>query len=126
MDQQLHKRKCAPCEGGTPPLARARADELLREVPGWELREGLSVRSPNGAKEEPPMSIVRTVACKNFKAACALFMQVALACEEEGHHADIRVFGWRNIEFVLSTHAVGGLSENDFIVAAKINRLIDE
>lgn len=124
MDQQLHKRKCVPCEGGTPPLIIERMRALLAEVPGWELREGLSVRSPNGAKEESPMAIARTVQCKNFKAACALFMQVALACEEEGHHADIRVFGWRNIEFVLSTHAVGGLSENDFIMAAKINRLL--
>ena len=112
MSEPLHKRKCVPCEGGTPPLARERVGELLHEVPGWEPREG------------PPMAIARTVQCKNFKEACALFMQVALLCEGEGHHADIRVFGWRNIEFVLSTHAIGGLSDNDFIVAAKINRLI--
>ena len=72
------------------------------------------------------MAITRTVTCKNFKDACARFMQIALLCEEEGHHADIRVFGWRNIEFVLSTHAAGGLTDNDFIVAAKIDRLIDE
>ena len=95
-----------------PPLPRERVDELLREVPEWEFREGT------------PVAIARTVKCKNFKDACALFMKVALLCEEEGHHADIRVFGWRNIEFVLSTHAVGGLSENDFIVAAKIDRLL--
>lgn len=112
MDQQLHKRNCVPCEGGTPSLAETRVRELLAEVSGWELREG------------PPLAIARTIQCKHFKAACAVFMQVALLCEEEGHHADIRVFGWRNIELVLSTHAVGGLSDNDFILAAKINWLL--
>lgn len=109
----LTKQQCVPCEGGTPPLTRERVEALLRDVPGWELREG------------PPMAIARTEKCKNFKDACARFMQVALLCEEEGHHADIRIFGWRNIEFILSTHAIGGLSENDFIVAAKINDLTD-
>ncbi|MBI4434814.1 4a-hydroxytetrahydrobiopterin dehydratase [Candidatus Uhrbacteria bacterium] len=110
--QPLHKQKCVPCEGGTPPLARERVAALLREIPEWALRDGA------------PMVIARTVKCKNFKDACALFMRVALLCEEEGHHADIRVFGWRNIEFVLSTHSIGGLSENDFIMASKISRLI--
>ncbi|MDO8598652.1 MAG: 4a-hydroxytetrahydrobiopterin dehydratase [bacterium] len=109
----LTKQKCVSCEGGTSPLARERVDALLREVPEWELRDG------------SPMVIARTLQCKNFKDACALFMRVALLCEEEGHHADIRVFGWRNIEFVLSTHAIGGLSDNDFIVAAKIDHLAD-
>lgn len=109
--QSFHERRCVPCEGGVPPLSRERVEELLREVPGWELRTG------------PPMAIARTIRCRNFKAACARFMEVALLCEEEGHHADIRVFGWRNIEFVLSTHAIDGLSENDFIVATNINRL---
>lgn len=112
MDQQLHKRKCVPCEGGTPPLAESRVHELLAEVPGWELTLGT------------PQAIRRAVQCKNFKQACALFMQVALLCEEDGHHADIRVFGWRNIEFTLSTHAIGGLSDNDFVIAAKINQLL--
>lgn len=113
MSEPLHKRQCAPCKGGTPPLTRERVNELLSEVSRWALREGM------------PIAIARTIQCKNFKSACALFMQVALLCEEEGHHADIRVFGWRNIEFVLSTHAIGGLSDNDFIVAAKIDRLTD-
>lgn len=112
MDEPLHKRTCAPCGGDTPPMPRERVDVLLREVPEWELREG------------PPMAIARTSRCRDFKEACALFLQVALLCEEEGHHADIRVFGWKNIEFVLSTHAIGGLSDNDFIVAAKIDRRI--
>lgn len=110
--ESLYEKQCVPCEGGTPPLAEARVRELLAEVPKWELLPG------------PTTTIRRTIQCKNFKVACALFMQVALLCEEEGHHADIRVFGWRNIEFVLSTHAVGGLSDNDFIVAAKISRLL--
>ncbi|MDO8425088.1 MAG: 4a-hydroxytetrahydrobiopterin dehydratase [bacterium] len=105
----FHQRHCVPCEGGTPPIAKDRARELLRDVPGWELTDS---------------TIWRTIACKDFKHACAIFMTVALLCEEEGHHADIRVFGYKHIEFTLSTHAIGGLSENDFIVAAKINTLI--
>lgn len=112
IDIPLHERTCVPCEGGTPPLSRERVEISLRDVPGWELHNG------------PPTSIARTVRCHDFSEACALFMRVALLCEAEGHHADIRVFGWRNIEFVLSTHAVGGLSDNDFIVAAKINALL--
>ncbi|MDO8462684.1 MAG: 4a-hydroxytetrahydrobiopterin dehydratase [bacterium] len=101
--------KCAPCKAGTPPLADDRVHELLAQVSDWNLVDH---------------AIQRTVRCENFKQACALFMEVALLCEEEGHHADIRVFGWRNIEFTLSTHKIGGLSENDFIVAAKINQLL--
>lgn len=110
-DTPLHKRTCVACTGATPQISRAQAEEWLRDIPGWEFRDG------------PPMAITRTTQCRDFSEACALFMQVALLCEAEGHHADIRVFGWRNIEFTLSTHAIGGLSENDFIVAAKITAL---
>lgn len=111
-DSPLHERRCVPCESGTPPLTRDRVIAILRDVPGWEFRDG------------KPAAIARTVRCANFSEACALFMRVALLCEAEGHHADLRVFGWRNIAFVLSTHAIGGLSENDFIVAAKINTFV--
>lgn len=111
-DVPLHERTCVPCKGGTPPLTREHAEGFLRDVPDWEITAG------------PPMAIRRTLRCKNFSEACALFIRVALLCEADGHHADIRVFGWRNIEFVLSTHAIDGLSENDFVIAAKINRLL--
>lgn len=112
MSTPLAKTHCVPCEHGTPPLTRERVVALLAQVPDWELRNG------------PPMSIARTIACKNFKDACAQFLQVALLCEEEGHHTDFHLTNWKHLDLVLTTHAIGGLSENDFIMAANINALL--
>jgi 4a-hydroxytetrahydrobiopterin dehydratase len=109
-NNDLASRRCVPCEGGTPPLDEKRMTELMPQIPLWELEHG---------------KLTRTLQCIDFKDACAAFMKVALVCEEAGHHADIHLTGWRNIAFSLSTHAIQGLSENDFIVAAKINTVFD-
>ncbi|MDE3016335.1 MAG: 4a-hydroxytetrahydrobiopterin dehydratase [Pseudomonadota bacterium] len=105
----LDKKKCVPCEGGLSPLTARQAEAMLKEAPGWELvRDGKAIR--------------RRFDFKNFKQALALVNQVGEIAESEGHHPDIS-FGWGYAEFLLWTHAIGGLHENDFIVASKINRL---
>ena len=81
----------------------------LAEVPGWEVCEN--------------KKMIKNFTCKNFKAAMAFVNTVADLAEAEGHHPDILIHGWNNVRLELSTHAIGGLSENDFIVAAKIDRL---
>lgn len=106
----LTQKKCVPCEGGLEPLAPDAAKSMLKEVPGWELTN-------NGH------AIKRRFTFKNFAAALDFVNKVGAIAESEGHHPDIS-FGWGYAECLLWTHAIGGLHENDFIVASKINALI--
>ncbi len=103
----LTQKKCVPCEGGMPAMADGQACSLLGQVPGWELRDG---------------SLVRTFKFKNFVGSMAFVNKVADVAEAEGHHPDIHI-SWNKVTLTLTTHAIGGLSENDFILAAKINGL---
>lgn len=107
---ELHTKKCIPCEAGTPPLSREDAEKYLGEVSGWTL-------AGDGTK------ISREFTFKDFKEAMQFVNAVADIAESEGHHPDIYVF-WNRVRLELSTHAIGGLSENDFIVAAKVNALL--
>ena len=108
--EQLRTKKCVPCEGGVPPVPRAEAERLLEHLPGWQLTsDGIRIR--------------REWVVKNFMAAMDFFQRVAQLAEAEGHHPDLHLVGYRNIAIELWTHAIGGLSENDFIVAAKIDQL---
>ena len=109
--EQLKAKKCKPCEGGVPPLSRQEAERLLRDMPGWELtQDGKRIR--------------REWTVKHFMAAIDFFNHVAELAEEEGHHPDLHLVGYRNVAIELWTHAIGGLSENDFIVAAKVGQLL--
>jgi 4a-hydroxytetrahydrobiopterin dehydratase len=110
MAFDLATQHCVPCEGGTPPLPRAEAERLLAQVEGWTLIEG------------EPLKIARRVKRKDFAGAMAFVNQVAELAEAEGHHPDLCV-SWNRVTLELFTHAIGGLSGNDFIMAAKINRL---
>lgn len=87
------------------------ADKLLDSVPGWELQE-------NATK------LKRTFRCKDFMEALALAHKAGVLCEEEGHHPDITI-GWGYCRVVFQTHKINGLHENDFIMAAKVNRMFD-
>ena len=108
--EQLVHKKCTPCEGGALPLPRQEAEEQLRQVEGWVLvREGQRIR--------------RTWTVRNFMAGIEFFTRVAALAEEEGHHPDLHLEGYRQVAIELWTHAIGGLSENDFILAAKINQI---
>jgi len=83
------------------------ACSLLPQVPGWEHQDG---------------ALVRTVKFKDFVGSMAFVNKVAEVAEAEGHHPDIHI-SWNKVTLTLTTHAIGGLSENDFILAAKINAL---
>ena len=112
MSEDLTKQHCVPCEGGVAPMTKAAAQERLAEVPGWQLRAD--------GKE-----ISREFKFKNFMAALAFINRIGAMAEAEGHHPDIEL-GWGRVGVRLSTHAIGGLSLNDFILAAKINALAHE
>ena len=106
---ELHEKKCVPCEGGAQPLTRAEAEKLLSQVQGWVLSDDVK-------------NISRTFEFKNFVQAMAFVDNVADAAEIDAHHPDIHIF-YNKVTLELSTHAIDGLSENDFIAAAKINRI---
>lgn len=104
----LTKKHCIPCEGGMPPLDPDRVPNYLQYAPGWT--------TPDGKK------IVREFAFKDFKEAMVFINKVADIANAEDHHPDIYVF-YNKVKLELSTHNIGGLSENDFIMAAKINQI---
>jgi 4a-hydroxytetrahydrobiopterin dehydratase len=107
---ELARKSCVPCEGGVPRLTLAQATKLLKSVPGWKLtHDGKRIR--------------RDWLMKNFVAGIAFFKKVAKVAEEEQHHPDLHLAGYREASIEIWTHAIGGLSENDFILAAKIDRL---
>src|SRR5919202_1163732 len=110
MSTELAKRKCTPCEGGVPKLGPEKVRELLPQVPGWEL-------AADGGR------IARKWRVKDFAEGLDFFNRVGAVAEAEDHHPDLHLTGYRNVAVELSTHAVGGLTENDFILAAKIDKL---
>ena len=107
---ELVTKHCAPCEGGTKPFAQAEADRYMPGVPDWRLVSG------------EPLKIARDLRFKTFAQAMAFVNSIAELAESEGHHPDFFV-SWNRVKLELVTHAIGGLSENDFIMAAKINEL---
>ncbi|MBI5466544.1 MAG: 4a-hydroxytetrahydrobiopterin dehydratase [Candidatus Kerfeldbacteria bacterium] len=106
----LHK-KCLPCEGGTKPLDEEAARKYLALAPGWMLEQG-------------SVKMARELAFQDFKNAIAFINELAALAETEGHHPDINLFSWNHLKITLWTHAIGGLSENDFIIAVKANALL--
>jgi 4a-hydroxytetrahydrobiopterin dehydratase len=105
----VHKR-CAACESGVPRLDDTQVREHLQAVPGWRL-------SPDGQR------IRREWRVKDFATALDFFRRVGDVAEAEDHHPDLHLTGYRNVAIELYTHAIKGLSENDFILAAKIDQL---
>ncbi|MEX2091006.1 MAG: 4a-hydroxytetrahydrobiopterin dehydratase [Candidatus Paceibacterota bacterium] len=103
----LLKKKCVPCEGGAMPLSRKEAEDYLAEVPGWTLSE-------DGKK------ISKEFKFRDFIGAINFVERVADVAEMEDHHPDIHVY-YNKVVLDLWTHAIDGLSENDFIVAAKVD-----
>lgn len=113
----LTKKKCVSCEAGTPPLTNGKEDKLIKEVPGWELLRDPSAGSGQAHK------IRRQFRFKDFKEAMNFVNKVAEIAEGEGHHPNITII-YNKVTITLFTHAIGGLSENDFILASKINLLV--
>lgn len=111
MAAGLVDKSCVPCRGGIPPLEAAAARELLTQAPSWTLADDAH-------------RIERTFRFPNFQKAMDFVTKVGELAEGEGHHPDIH-FGWGYATVSLHTHKIKGLHENDFIMAAKINRLAD-
>lgn len=117
MKDNLLNKKCVPCEGGAKPLNHEEIARYMEQIVGWGLTEeqNLNVRESGlGAK------ISKEYKFKDFIGAINFVNNVAEIAEGEGHHPDIKI-NYNKVTLELSTHAIGGLSENDFILAAKID-----
>jgi 4a-hydroxytetrahydrobiopterin dehydratase len=104
---KLEQGKCRPLPARTPPLAQAKIDEYLKQVPGWEHRDG---------------AICKTYSFRNFYETMAFVNTVAWIAHSEDHHPDMLV-SYNKCKVAWNTHSVGGISMNDFICAAKIESL---
>jgi 4a-hydroxytetrahydrobiopterin dehydratase len=105
----LAKKRCVPCEEGGDPLPEEKARELLKELDGWMLIDGGGL-------------LAKTFEFSNYQETIKFVNKVAIIADEEGHHPDMTV-SYDHVGVELMTHAVGGLTENDFILAAKINEI---
>ena len=104
----LASKTCVPCRGGVPPLAGPELEALRRQVPGWSVINGHHLQ--------------RGFAFSDFRAALGFVNQVGALAEEQGHHPDIYL-AWGKVEITIWTHKIDGLTESDFVLAAKISRL---
>ncbi len=104
----LTNKSCKPCEGGVPPLTQNEAKKLLAQLDGWALHA---------------QTIDKTFQFKNYYQTMAFVNAVAWVSHREDHHPDMTV-GYNKCRVEYSTHAIGGLSENDFICAAKVDALL--
>ena len=111
MTETLAEKACTPCRGGIPPLARDEALRLQKQAPDWELRDDAH-------------RIERTFRFRNFREALGFVQRIGGLAETEGHHPDIS-FGWGYATVSLTTKKIKGLHENDFIMASKIDRMLD-
>ncbi len=107
---ELTSKRCVPCEGGVPKLTSTETAAYLGTLPGWTLVH-------NGERIRKEWTL------RHFRAGMAFLHRVATVAEEEGHHPDLHLSGYRHVAIEIWTHAIGGLSENDFILAAKIDAL---
>src|SRR6056297_1001746 len=110
--ESLQQKSCTPCEGEVSPLDPQQAQQYLQALPEWSL-------------EEEGKIISRKLNCGNFVKGVRLIQKIADVAESEQHHPDLHLTGYRKLRVDLTTHAIGGLSENDFILAAKVDALID-
>ncbi|MFN4181689.1 MAG: 4a-hydroxytetrahydrobiopterin dehydratase [bacterium] len=105
---ELRKKKCLPCEGGVPPMRQDEVEKYLALVPGWR-KDG--------------KWISKEYQFQNFMEAIEFVNKIAGVAEEEGHHPDIHIY-YNRVRLDIWTHAINGLSENDFILADKIDALV--
>jgi 4a-hydroxytetrahydrobiopterin dehydratase len=105
---ELSSKQCVPCRGGVPPLAGEEIQRLLAQLNGWEVVREHHLKKNYGFKD--------------FAEALTFVNRVGELAEEQGHHPDI-CFGWGKVEITIWTHKIDGLTESDFILAAKIDEL---
>ncbi|QYJ15198.1 Putative pterin-4-alpha-carbinolamine dehydratase [Rubrobacter xylanophilus DSM 9941] len=104
----LAQRECVPCKGGVPPLKGEKLEELARQLPDWEVVDEHHLH--------------RRFRFKNFREALEFVNRVGELAEEQNHHPDI-CFGWGRVEITVFTHKIDGLTESDFVFAAKVDNL---
>ena len=109
---ELLNKKCVPCEGGVIPFDISEIHKYQKKVDGWDISQDI--------KEK--FFLNKRFNFNNFKESQEFINKVGKISEDEGHHPDIS-FGWGYAEIKITTHAIEGLSENDFILAAKIDQL---
>lgn len=117
--EDLTKKQCLPCDSGLAPLAEEKIQEFLPQVPGWKLTEGVT------AKGKRHLMLTREFKFGDFMPAVNFVNRVAAVAEAEGHHPDIYIY-YNRVRLDLWTHAITGLFDNDFIIAAKINKILEE
>uniref|UniRef100_A0A7C9DUI7 4a-hydroxytetrahydrobiopterin dehydratase n=1 Tax=Opuntia streptacantha TaxID=393608 RepID=A0A7C9DUI7_OPUST len=109
----LAAKKCVPCNSkDLRPMGEEIANELITKVPGWTI-----------VNEGGKLKLSQSWKVKSFIKGLEFFQAVANVAEREGHHPDLHLVGWNNVTIEIWTHAIGGLTENDFILAAKISGL---
>ncbi|NUN11201.1 4a-hydroxytetrahydrobiopterin dehydratase [Candidatus Micrarchaeota archaeon] len=109
----LSDKSCVPCKVGAPKLSLSEAKELLKQLkPGWKIEEKKDV-----------LVLVNELVFENFAKAIVFINNLALVCEEQGHHANFYLHDWNKLKLELYTHKINGLHENDFILASKIDSL---
>lgn len=111
-NMDLAQKHCVPCEGGVAPFNPGNAKAWLRNIKGWRLITGSK-------------KIQKDFTFQNFQEVIAFVNKVADIAEAEDHHPDLFIHSYKKLRVTLMTHAIGGLSENDFILAAKIDRLLE-
>jgi 4a-hydroxytetrahydrobiopterin dehydratase len=112
VTQDLASASCVPCQTGTPPLPLDQAQTLLSELDGrWKLAQS-------------GRALTRQITFKTFERAMAFLNRLAELAEHEGHHPDFCLKRWNQVSLSLQTHAIGGLSRNDFVLAAKLQAVI--
>jgi 4a-hydroxytetrahydrobiopterin dehydratase len=114
MSSDLTKKKCVPCEGGVIPFDISEIHKYQKKVDGWDI-----IKS-----EKNIFFLFKKFNFKNFLESQKFINLISTISEDEGHHPDI-TFGWGYAEIKITTHAIEGLSKNDFILAAKIDQLIN-
>ncbi len=105
---ELASKTCVPCQGGVPPLTGAELAALEKQVDGWQV--------------VAEHHITKTFTFRDFRSALAFVNRVGELAEQEGHHPDLYLT-WGKVDIKIWTHKINGLTENDFILAAKIDRL---
>lgn len=109
----LTSKKCIPCSVDMPPMERAKAEDLIKDLPDWQLTE-----------ENNILRIKKVYKFKDFKEALSFVNKVGAIAEAEGHHPNINLHDWNKVEIENYTHKINGLHENDFILATKIEEQV--
>ncbi len=109
---ELSDKKCVPCEGNTLPFDTQEIHKYLKKVDGWHVK----------SDDEESYFLIKEFKFKNFLESQNFINKVSIIAEQEGHHPDIS-FGWGYCKIKIFTHAIKGLAESDFILAAKIDKI---